>query len=91
MFPNLFPCVYIHSEKKVIQLLKIQNTIVNLMPEYLCGVLMKGSETLSLETNKDMFFSLLTNPGVSIKTLIPLHTTSIHIQKYLYYISSLKQ
>ena len=32
-----------------------QNTIVNLMPEYLCGVLMKGSETLSLETNKDIF------------------------------------
>ena len=31
-----------------------QNTIVNLMPEYLCGVLMKGSETLSLETNKDI-------------------------------------
>ena len=72
-----------------------QNAIVNLMPDYLCGVLMKRSETLSLETNTDiflsMFFGLLTNPGVSIKTLIPLHTTSIHIQKYLYYISSLKQ
>ena len=32
-----------------------QNTIVNLMPDYLCGVLMKESETLSLETNKDIF------------------------------------
>ena len=33
-----------------------QNTIINLMPEYLCGVLMKGSETyISLETNKDIF------------------------------------
>ena len=31
-----------------------QNTIVNLMPDYLCGVLMKGSETLSLGTNKDI-------------------------------------
>ena len=24
------------------------------MPDYLCGVLMKGSETFSLETNKDI-------------------------------------
>ena len=33
-----------------------QNTIVNLMPEYLCGVLMKGSETLSLEKIKTIIF-----------------------------------
>ena len=31
------------------------NTIVNLMPDYLCGVLLQGSETLSLDTNKEIF------------------------------------
>ena len=31
------------------------NTIVNLMPDYLCGVLQQGSETLSLVTNKEIF------------------------------------
>ena len=31
------------------------NTIVNLMPDYLFGVLLQGSETLSLDTNKEIF------------------------------------
>ena len=31
------------------------NTIVNLMPYYLCGVLLQGSETFSLDTNKEIF------------------------------------
>ena len=55
-----------------------QNTIVNLMADYLCSVLLRGSETLSLDTNKKysaMWSNSLMNPGVSITTMIPMHIT----------------
>ena len=32
-----------------------QNTIIDLMPDYLCRILTQGSDTLSLETNQNIF------------------------------------
>ena len=55
------------------------NTIIDLIPNYFCRILIQGSDTLSLETNQNisgMFSNSLMNLGVSITTMKTMHTTS---------------
>ena len=57
------------------------NTIIDLMPDYFCRILIQGSDTLSLETNENIFrlvFKFIDESGrfKSITTMKTMHTTS---------------